>query len=261
MFRLFRRLRQRLLFDKKFSKYLLYAFGEVLILIFGILIALQVNNWNEERKRQDLETVILRAIKADLDQDLINCRGDTKNHRLPVNSLNIILNHFNTDLPLPDSLYGHLLETCSYTTTTYNNASFETLKSLGVGLISNVKLRNEIIFMYDSHQPFLTENRSFFRDQITYAKRYLFSTRFEEGYNYASWVLDENLGVVDLASVDLGTLIPLNYESLKRDTEYIYFLKTTRNYHENYLDLLKNFETRLIQLISNIETEISRLEA
>jgi hypothetical protein len=259
MTRLFRRLRIRFLFNKKFSKYLLYAIGEVLILIFGILIALQVNNWNEERKREAMETVLLRAIKTDLNQDLINCRGDMKNHILPINSSNIILTHFNNDLPLTDSLYGHFLETCSYTTTTYNTASFETLKSLGVGLISNEDLRNEIIFMYDGRQHFLTQNRTFFRDNITDAKRNLFSTRFEEGYNYNSWDLGDNLEV-DLATVDLGTLIPLNYESLKKDTEYIYFLKTTRNYHENYLDLLKDFERRLIRLISNIETEISLLE-
>ncbi len=49
MLRFFRQIRQRLLTDNKFSKYLLYAVGEILLVVIGILIALQVNNWNERR--------------------------------------------------------------------------------------------------------------------------------------------------------------------------------------------------------------------
>ena len=51
MLRFFRQIRQRLITDNKFSKYLLYAVGEILLVVIGILIALQINNWNEERKQ------------------------------------------------------------------------------------------------------------------------------------------------------------------------------------------------------------------
>ena len=47
MLRIFRKIRQRMLPDNKFSKYLLYAIGEILLVVIGILIALQVSNWNE----------------------------------------------------------------------------------------------------------------------------------------------------------------------------------------------------------------------
>lgn len=49
MLRFFRQLRQRLLAENKVSKYALYAIGEIVLVIIGILIALQVNNWNSER--------------------------------------------------------------------------------------------------------------------------------------------------------------------------------------------------------------------
>ena len=49
MLRFFRQIRQRLLTENKFSKYLLYAIGEILLVVIGILIALQVDSWNEER--------------------------------------------------------------------------------------------------------------------------------------------------------------------------------------------------------------------
>lgn len=247
MLRLFRRLRKRLINEKKAGKYFLYAFGEVIILIFGILIALQVNNWNEKRQKQDLESVILLAIKADLDKDLINCKNDILIHKLQVNSSNIILDHINNDLTYNDSLSSHFLETCSYTITTYNNASFETLKSLGVGLISNVELRNEIIYMYDSHQYFLSEMRRTIPDQVSFAYKTLFATRFEEGLNYSLKLGDDLQSIVD-SNDELGSMVPLNFEILKKDTEYIYFLKTLKNSNELYLDALYDFKTKLSSL-------------
>ncbi|MEH6514960.1 MAG: hypothetical protein V7670_17480 [Maribacter arcticus] len=49
MINFFRKIRQRLLTENKFSKYMLYAIGEVILVMIGILLALQVNNWNETR--------------------------------------------------------------------------------------------------------------------------------------------------------------------------------------------------------------------
>src|SRR6056297_275206 len=52
MIKFFRRIRQKLLSENKFSKYLLYALVEIVLVVIGILIALQINNWNEEQKRR-----------------------------------------------------------------------------------------------------------------------------------------------------------------------------------------------------------------
>jgi hypothetical protein len=69
MIKFFRKIRQRLLTEKKFSKYLLYAIGEIFLVVIGILIALQINNWNENRKQVNAEKVFLSGIKADLLKD------------------------------------------------------------------------------------------------------------------------------------------------------------------------------------------------
>ena len=66
MFRFFRQLRQRLLAENRFSKYLLYAVGEILLVVFGILIALQVDNWNEQRQLRSQEIEVLKSIKKDM---------------------------------------------------------------------------------------------------------------------------------------------------------------------------------------------------
>ena len=69
MIKLFRKLRQRLLTENKVGKYLLYAIGEIVLVVIGILIALQINNWNENRKQNNAEEIFLRGIKFDLLKD------------------------------------------------------------------------------------------------------------------------------------------------------------------------------------------------
>ena len=69
MIKFFRKIRQNLLLEGKTGKYLKYAIGEILLVVIGILIALQVNNWNEERKAAGNEkillTEVLEAVRAD----------------------------------------------------------------------------------------------------------------------------------------------------------------------------------------------------
>ncbi len=63
MLRFFRLIRQRLIEEGQIRKYLLYAIGEILLVMIGILLALQVNNWNEERKRAIEEQQILFGLE------------------------------------------------------------------------------------------------------------------------------------------------------------------------------------------------------
>lgn len=70
MIKFFRHIRQRFLSEGKFSKYLLYAIGEIVLVVIGILIALQINNWNEDRKARIQEFEILANLRTDLQADL-----------------------------------------------------------------------------------------------------------------------------------------------------------------------------------------------
>jgi len=70
MIKFFRKIRQNLLSEGKTGKYLKYAFGEIILVVFGILIALQINNWNEERKDRIKEQVILKQLQEDYQANL-----------------------------------------------------------------------------------------------------------------------------------------------------------------------------------------------
>ncbi|MFD2725698.1 hypothetical protein [Hyunsoonleella rubra] len=69
MIKFFRRIRQKLLSENKFSKYLLYAIGEIVLVVIGILIALQINNQNELRKEQLITDKYLQGFVEDLTAD------------------------------------------------------------------------------------------------------------------------------------------------------------------------------------------------
>ncbi|WP_445381210.1 DUF6090 family protein [Robiginitalea sp. IMCC43444] len=87
MIQIFRKLRQRLLTDNKFSKYLLYAVGEIALVVIGILIALQIDNWNGQRVAEYETQTLLKALKADLIQDtlLITANLPEVDHQLALN--------------------------------------------------------------------------------------------------------------------------------------------------------------------------------
>jgi len=74
MINFFRKIRQQLLTENKFSKYFLYAIGEIFLVVIGILIALQINNWNDYRKDRIEEKNLYKTLIRSLNNDLIDVR-------------------------------------------------------------------------------------------------------------------------------------------------------------------------------------------
>ena len=70
MIKFFRKIRQNLLSEGKTGKYLKYAIGEIVLVVFGILIALQINNWNERRKIQSNQEKYLTLLKTEAENNL-----------------------------------------------------------------------------------------------------------------------------------------------------------------------------------------------
>jgi hypothetical protein len=69
MIKFFRKIRQNLLMENKTGKYFKYAIGEIVLVVIGILIALQINNWNENRKEKTFENQVYKQIYNDLISD------------------------------------------------------------------------------------------------------------------------------------------------------------------------------------------------
>ncbi len=69
MTKFFRKIRQNSISENKLTNYLKYAIGEIVLVVVGILIALQINNWNETRKQYRTEREFIASVKNDLKQD------------------------------------------------------------------------------------------------------------------------------------------------------------------------------------------------
>jgi uncharacterized membrane protein YgaE (UPF0421/DUF939 family) len=69
-----------MLVQNKFSNYLIYAIGEIVLVVIGILIALALNNWNENRKEKITEIQLYKEIKDDLVFSLSDLKSGLKSH-------------------------------------------------------------------------------------------------------------------------------------------------------------------------------------
>ena len=70
MIKFFRQIRQNLLSEGKTSKYFKYAIGEIVLVVIGILIALQINNWNQNRLSSQLETKYYERLLEDVNEEI-----------------------------------------------------------------------------------------------------------------------------------------------------------------------------------------------
>jgi len=147
MIKFFRKIRQQLLTDNKFSKYLLYAIGEILLVVIGILIALQINNQNDLKKSRAKEINYLTNIKTDLKitvQELnryINVRTQS------IEAANTILEHIEGK-PITDIEAFNELGVPIYNWTKFyqnNNTFQELLNSGNLALISNDSIKNMLL--------------------------------------------------------------------------------------------------------------------
>jgi len=84
MIKFFRKIRQKTLTENKFGQYLTYGIGEIILVVIGILIALQINNWNENRKNSNEEIAILQSLDKNLilakkqSESLVSTEKDSK---------------------------------------------------------------------------------------------------------------------------------------------------------------------------------------
>ena len=148
MIKFFRNIRQNLLMENKTGKYLKYAIGEIILVVIGILIALSINNWNEEIKNRAFEKEILEQIRANLIKDKLSLESIQANFENAMNSTDKVLNsEWLTNER--DSLKYWLSDIVRFDRFQPLTNAYEVAKSKGLDLISNKELRFDIGAYYD----------------------------------------------------------------------------------------------------------------
>jgi hypothetical protein len=169
MIKFFRRLRQNLLSEGKTGKYFKYAIGEIILVVIGILIALGINNWNQNRQLKNLETKYLKEIKSSLEFDLTDIQFNIDFNENKLESNEIILQYAREELNYTDSIQKHFANLIFTTRTLPNTSAYENLKSKGIEIISNDSLRQELTKLYSFYffnaRDFETQNDHYFQHQ------------------------------------------------------------------------------------------------
>ena len=136
MIKFFRKIRQNLLSENKTRKYFKYAIGEIALVMIGILLALQVNNWSEERKLRALELELLQEYQEELQYNFKELERFQERTTRRLNHCRLIIDAIKNESPYTDSLsnYYVVLTSTVFINLSYN--SFNNLESQGKKIIS-----------------------------------------------------------------------------------------------------------------------------
>ncbi|MDT0554744.1 DUF6090 family protein [Patiriisocius hiemis] len=158
MIKFFRKIRQNLLSENKFSKYLIYAIGEIILVVIGILIALQINNNNELNKQRAKEVQFLKNLKSDLIFEESELERYIGIRESIVSSAQIALEHFNGKPVENIQMFNyHTFNVGIWQEFQRNNNTFvELLNSGNFTIISNESIKNELLNLDLIHKQIIS---------------------------------------------------------------------------------------------------------
>ena len=152
MIKFFRKIRYDLMEKNKTGKYLKYAIGEIVLVVIGILIALQINNWNENIKAKEKEVKLLIELKDDLLETKNDLLTDIEKAQQILATTNtfykaIIEDQISDKTPFKLST-SYILDTAILFP---KLSAYEAIQSEGITIISNDNLRKKITDFYQLH--------------------------------------------------------------------------------------------------------------
>ena len=239
MIKFFRKIRKKMLTENKFSKYMLYAIGEIVLVVIGILIALQINNWNELRKTQDTKNSVYSVIKTDLVTDIENI--DLVLTRSVARD-SILKKIINNDMTKEDY---HNCKNCSFITLGFPDITLNT---------RGVKLLEENSAVFNSHQDSLSiEISDFYTNSntvINVALDEVVRDYFDNFYyfkNNKTWFKD----YINFVKNDelINYLLTSDDYMNRVNSYYVLYIKT-------YLGHLRNYKKSAEELIEKINKKI-----
>jgi hypothetical protein len=178
VFRFLRTLRLSLLAENRTRKYLLYAIGEIVLVVLGILIALQIDTWNEVRKNKAFEKEVLAQIKENLLQDKMALQAVARSYQEAIAASGKLLEPSKRSA-FPDSITYWLGRVARFERFNPLTSSYEVLKSKGLDIVSKDTLRlllgqyydekafRVILAMEDVEYSFNNEWLPLMRDHVT----------------------------------------------------------------------------------------------
>ena len=118
-------------------------------MMVGILLALQVNNWNDARRNEQKEREILQQFKSELDQDVLILDEIMTDNNFVIRACNELIIHLEGDLPYHDSLAIYFDGWSRPGVLEFNTSTFQNMITTGPEHISSAELRNQLLKHYN----------------------------------------------------------------------------------------------------------------
>ena len=150
MLKFFRKIRQQLLSENRFSKYLIYAVGEIVLVVIGILIALQINTYSEHSKFREQTLNQLDLISRELDRDIMAYKQRAKNYPLRIEVFKKLSSKEYEDVNLQ---FAWGLLTSNVHAINFGQTYAELKSNGGLTLINNIDLIDKLNTYHDQNQP------------------------------------------------------------------------------------------------------------
>jgi hypothetical protein len=229
----FRKIRKKLADDNKPIKYLRYAIGEIVLVVIGILIALSINNWNEIKIENTLEIKLLKEISDNLNEDINRLNENIEETSSFRGSFQRVLNHLENKTLITETLKHDysLIFGIGFGTFSSNDTGFESLKSIGINLVKNDKIRKELTLLYGAKYNSITDDITYYMDDLI------------ESYSKFQATLYDQFKINEAYK----SAEPINLEKLQNNIGY-------QNYLKQIIFLLGTVENRYIQVKDQIRS-------
>ncbi|GAA4268901.1 DUF6090 family protein [Hyunsoonleella aestuarii] len=254
MIKFFRKIRQNLLSEGKTGKYIKYAFGEIVLVVIGILIALSINNWNENRKIIVQEQFILKRLKADINTDISSIVTQMEYNNRSKKELtfviDVILGNTVTDLQnFRKNLRGLLaVNFFNHNKTTFNNI----VSSGQIEYIQNKILTDSITKYYNNNYKGWDSAMSDYTRNIM--------APFMLNFDHVPQSNDGLEGYENFTKVDINKS-KINSKSIKEYQDNVFFLNILRQkifVSEGQQMEYQKLKIYMEQLLKQIDSEIKK---
>ena len=230
-----RKIRKSLIGSGNAKKYFVYAIGEITLVVIGILIALQVNNWNTHRQSSKQANAILREIVRNVESNIEEATLDKNWIEISIESAESLLFHFENDHGYHDSLNVHFKNIFRARYFNGTRSGYTALKSQSS--IDFVEDLNFAISIY-------------FEESLEDAKHFM--DALEESYDEHGDILKRYFRYESLDIANRPRRIPKDYDLMKTEEEFIISLIELTESRYAAVGMLESFIERSNKLLDRL---------
>ena len=223
------------------GRYLKYAVGEIVLVVIGILIALQINNWNEDQKNKALEKYMLENLVENLEQNCDKLKSRIQSISYYRKSGAVIISAIENKLIDKDSLENYFHTALMNTSAIgLSETGYNAIKNNGFEIIRNRALKNEMMVFFEDTQPHLQLNLSWGTIDIADREKFI----------------DENF--IQLPKENGITYKPFDLESLLNNHYFVALIYKTDAQRSWFSIVMENHLKESQRMIEMIKIELNK---